>query len=80
MRSACSVIELQSELDLPGIIGSIPSRPDFSEVRAGEVGRTGDGDNSVPTKSWSVEVRVIEDIEELRTELQGKPLAQTACL
>ncbi len=71
-----SVVQLQSELNLSRIIGSITSRSNFSEVRIGVVTRIRDRDNTIAAKIGSVEIRVIEDVEELRPELQRKTLAE----
>ena len=64
-------VQLQSELDLSRIVGSIASRSDLSKVRTGVVVRAADSHNTVAAESGSVEVRVVEDVEELRTELQA---------
>ena len=38
--------------------------------------RVGDGDNAVTAEVRGVEVRVVEDVEDLRTELQAETLVQ----
>src|ERR1017187_1724353 len=75
-----SVVQLQSELDLSRIVGSIASGSNFSEVRIRVVARIGDRDNTVATKIWSVEVRMIENVEELRPELHRETLAEPEVL
>ena len=63
-------VQLQSELDLPRIVRSIAGCANFAKVGTGKVGRTTDGYNSIATEAGSVEVRVIQDVKELRTEFQ----------
>ena len=64
------VVQLQSELDLTWIVGGIARRTDASEVRCVvEVERVADGDDTIAAEARCVEVGVIQDIEELRTEL-----------
>jgi len=69
-------VQLQSELDLSRIIRGITSRADRSKVRARVVVRTADGHDTVATESGRVEVRVIENVEELGTELQLEALRE----
>src|ERR1700720_4246660 len=69
-------VQLQSELDLSRIVGRITSRSNLSKVRAGVVVRTADSHNTIAAKSRGVEVRVIENVEELRTELQLEALGK----
>jgi hypothetical protein len=68
--------QLQSKLDLPRIVGSIASGTHFAEVRAGEIARTRNRLNSVAAEIRSVEVRVIENVEELSPELQVEAFAK----
>ena len=70
------VIQLQSELDLPRIVRSVAGRPDLAETRVCEVARPGDGDNAVAAEVGSVEIRVIENIEDLCTELYAEALIE----
>src|SRR5579864_705194 len=74
------VVQLQSKLDLSRIVGSIASGSNFAEVRIREVARVGDRDNAVTAEARSVEVGVIEDIKELRPELQGEALGEPEVL
>ena len=53
------VIELQSELDLSRIVGSIASRSNFAEVRTRVIERIGDGDYTVAAKSGRIEIRMV---------------------
>jgi hypothetical protein len=68
------VIQLQSELNLPRIVGSIAGRPDLAEggLRAGirEVRRSRNGNDSVASESGSIEVGVVKDVKDFRPELQ----------
>ena len=70
------VVKLQSELDLPRIIRSIARGSDFTKAGTGEVARFGDRNNTVTTEIRSVEVRMVEDVEELRSELQPEALGK----
>ena len=67
-------VQLQSKLDLSRIVRSIASRSNFAEVSTGEVGGAADRDDAVATESRSVEVWMIENVEELRPELQAEAL------
>ena len=61
-------VQLQGKLDLSRIVGSIPSRANFSEgrIRARqEIGGAGDRNYAIPAESRRVEVRVVEDVEKL---------------
>ena len=62
--------QLQSELDLPRIVGSITSGADPAKVRVGEIARTGDGHDAVAAEIRRVKVRVVENVEEFGPELQ----------
>ncbi len=72
--------QFQSQLDLSRIVGSITSRTHFAKVRAGEIACTRDRNNSVAAESRSVEVRVVEDIEELSSELHREAFAESEVL
>ena len=74
------VIQLQSKLNLPRIVGSIASGSNLSEVATGEVGGAADGDNAVAAESRRVEVRVVKDVEELRPELQTETFVELEVL
>lgn len=67
------VVELHRKLDLPrrSARGS-----DCSEVRVGVIARTADGYYAVTAKIWLIEVRVVEDVEELRAEFHIVPLSK----
>ena len=64
------VVQLKRELDLPRIIWGVSSGPDFTEVGTRKVARTGDGYNAVATEIRGVEVWVVENVKEFRTELE----------
>ena len=49
----------------------VTRRADQTEVRVSEILCVGDGDNTIASEARSTEVRMIEDIEELRTELHA---------
>jgi len=68
------VIQLQSKLNLSRIIGVEARASDLAEVRIGIVARTTDGHHPVAAKVWRVEVRVVEDVEELGPKLHREPL------
>src|SRR6476660_3476470 len=70
------VVQLQSKLNLPRIEWSIASRSYFAEVRISEVPRASDSHDAVSTEVWRVEVRVVEDVEELSSELHREPLVE----
>ena len=59
---------------------SITSCADFAKVGTGEIGRATDGDHAVTTESGRVEVRVIENIEDFRTELEPDALVERKIL
>lgn len=67
------VVELESELDLPRVVRRIASRADQAEVGVGVICRSTDSYNSVTAKAWRVEVRMVEDVEDFRPELQSIP-------
>src|ERR1700685_2200157 len=72
--------QFQSELDLPRIVGRIASGSDLAESLVQKVLRPGDGHNAVAAKSRTVEVRMIENVKELRPELQVETLAEMEIL
>jgi len=74
------VVQLQSELDLPRIVWRIARRTNFAEIRVVEVPGIRNCHHSVSAESRSVEVRMIEDVEELRPELQREALSQPEVL
>lgn len=65
------VIQLQSKLDLPRVKRSVTGRSDSAERSVGEGSRTSNRGDSIASEVRRVEVRMIEDIEELRPELEG---------
>ena len=62
--------ELERELDLPRVVGSIAGRPDFAEVAVGEIGGTTDCDNAITTEARRIEVRVVGQVKDFRAELE----------
>jgi hypothetical protein len=74
--SIALVVQLQSKLNLPWIIRSIACRSDFTEGGAGEVARVSDGCDAVATEVRCVEVRMVEDVEELSPELHREAVAE----
>src|SRR5216684_755140 len=70
------VIQLQSELDLPRIVGSIASGSNSAKTGILEVRRSGDSNNTIAAEPGSVEVGVVEDIEKLRSELETEALGE----
>lgn len=64
------VIQLQGKLDLARVVRSVASGADFAKVRIVEIGGSGDGLNAVAAESGSVKVGMIENVENLRTELE----------
>src|SRR5215469_1126386 len=75
-----SEVQLQGELNLTRIIGRVTRRSDLAEVAAGEVARSANGDYSVAAEVRRIEVRVIEDVEHLRAELQPEALGEQEVL
>src|SRR5262249_33362157 len=65
-------IELQSELDLPGIVGRVARRRDSAEVGVLEIERAGSADHGRSTRGplGCGEVRMIGEVEELGPELE----------
>src|SRR4029077_3825568 len=79
-----SVVELQSELDLPRVVGSVTRRTDFAESRlvggVCKVRRSGDCYDTVAAKPGGVEVGMVEDVKDFRTELQSEALVESEVL
>jgi hypothetical protein len=73
-------VQLQSELDLPRVVRSITGGSNLAEGRTIELTRVGNCYNAVTAEIRSVEVRVVENIEDLRPELEAEPLAQSNVL
>src|SRR5215472_18841365 len=74
------IVKLKSELDLARVVGSVARGPDLSKVGAGEVARSADGDHSVASEIRSIEVRMVDDVKELRTELESVTLLKRKIL
>jgi len=72
----CSVVQLESKLDLPRIVRSIAVDPTSPKMRIVEVARAPNRYDPVPTEVRRVEVRVVEDIEELSPELHRETIVQ----
>src|SRR5437016_5141324 len=68
------VVELERKLNLPRIVRRITGRADFAKVRVLEVYRAPDRHDTVAAKSRRVEVRVVENVENLCPELQPESL------
>src|SRR4029077_1222778 len=77
-------IQFQSELDLSRIKRIITSRPDPAKrfrtkrpvtIRR-EVQRPGNRVDAIAAEARSIEVRVVENVEELRTELELEPFVE----
>src|SRR5579859_6209818 len=67
-------VQLQSKLNLSRIVRSIARRSNLTEGRAGEVPRISDRRHAVAAEVGGIEIRVIEDVEELSPELRREPL------
>src|SRR3984885_4200123 len=74
------VIQFQSELDLPRIVGSIACRTDLAKSRTGEIAGTGDRHNTVSAEIGCVEVWMVDYVKEFSAELQHESLAQSHVL
>jgi len=61
--------QLQGKLDLSGVVRSITSRSNPAKVGRGEVARVANRDDTVAAEIRSIEVRMVEDVEELGPEL-----------
>ena len=68
--------ELERELDLPRIIRSDAGGADSSKVAVGEIRRTTDGYDAVATEARGIEVRVVGDVKDFRSELKLKPFVE----
>ena len=75
-----SVVELQSELDLPRIVRSIAGRADFAEALVCEVAGAGNRTDTVATEVRGIEIGMVKDVEDFRTELQMVTLRETELL
>ncbi len=71
--------ELQSELDLTRVVRSIAGGPDFAKVRTGIVTGVSDGYDAVAPEVRRVEVRMIEDVKDLRPELKRVAFLDGGC-
>lgn len=69
-------IQLQCELNLPRVVWSIAGRSDFAEAGTREVTRSRDRNHSVPSEVRSVEVRMIQDVEELRSKFHPESFCE----
>ena len=63
--------ELQGKLDLSRIVRCQACGPDGAEVRVEVVSGTRDGNHAVPAEIGGIECRVIGDVKDLGSELQG---------
>src|SRR5262245_21030240 len=72
--------ELESELDLPRVIRSVAGGADSSKVAVGEIRRTTDGHDAVATEARGIEVRVVGDVEDFRSELKLEPFVEREVL
>ena len=81
-------IQLQRELNLSRTIASVASRRSFAECSTAEssvpvrreVRGTADGINPVAPESWGVEVRMVQDVKELRAEFHAESLGDLEVL
>ena len=70
-------IQFQSELDLPRIIWCVTRRSNFPEaIDIAEVAGSRNRNHAVAAEIGSVEVRMIEYVEELRPELQPETFVE----
>ena len=74
------VVKLQSKLDLTLITWVVTRGADQTKVGVGEVFCVGDGDNTVASEARSTEVGMVEDVEELRTELHAVTVGELQIL
>ena len=74
------VVQLQSELDLPRIVGSVAGGADFAEGGAVVVAGVGDGSDAVAAEVGGVEIRMVEDVEEFGPELKTETLVELEVL
>jgi integrase len=78
LMSQCAlVVQLQSELNLSRIVRSIASRPNLAKIRTLEVERSGDCSRA---GAGGVEVGVVENVEEFRTELEAEAFCELEIL
>ena len=70
------VVKLQSELDLPGVIGSVAGGANFTEIGIAEIGGSGDGDHTVAAEPRSVKVGMVGNVEYLRPKLEAHALVE----
>lgn len=70
------VIQLEGKLNLPRIVRSIARGPNLTKVIAREVAGTGNRHHSVASEVRRIEVRMVEDVEELGPELHGEPIVE----
>ena len=76
-------VQLKSKLDLSRIVRRIAGRSNFSEGRVRtreEISCSVDSHHSIAAESRSIEIRMIEDIEELSPELHREAFAQPEVL
>jgi len=64
--------ELQSKLDLARIVRSIACGSNLTEVYVVEVARVRNTIDAVASEVGCVEIRVVENVEEVRPELSGE--------
>ena len=69
---SCLEIELQSELNLSRIVWRVAGGSNFAESGIIKIGRSRDSYYTIATEPGIVEVRVVQDVEELRAELQAR--------
>ncbi len=73
----CFLIEeLERKLNLPRVVRRVAGGTNLAECRTVVVAGPRDCDNAVTAEVRGVEVRVVGDIEKLRTELEAKPLVE----
>ena len=70
------IVQLESKLNLSRIVWSIAGRPDFPEGGTGEIARVSDRYHAVTAEARRIEVRMVQDVEELGPELQREALAE----
>jgi len=63
-------------LNLPRIVRSIARRSNLAEVVIRKVRRSRDRYYTVPSKAGSIEVRMVEDVEDFRPELQTEAFVE----
>src|SRR5579859_4767241 len=70
------VVQLQGKLNLPRIIRSVARGSNFAEGRTVVVARVGNGRHAVPAEIRRVEVRMVKDVKDLRSELKLEAFRQ----